>query len=70
MYAPFLQIFRFKNAWLGLLVCFAPLAHALSSGDFGYELINGGTEVEITDYTGAGGNVEIPATIDSKAFKP
>ena len=37
-------------------------AFALQSGDFTYT-VSGGT-VTITGYTGAGGNVVIPATID------
>ena len=41
-------------------------AAAETSGDFGYQLINGGAEVEITGYHGAGGHVEIPETIDGK----
>jgi len=37
-----------------------------SSTDFTYRLINGGTEVEITGYAGAGGVVAIPSEIDRK----
>ncbi len=37
---------------------------AASSGDFTYQSIEGGTTVEITGYSGSGGDVEIPSTID------
>jgi fibronectin type 3 domain-containing protein len=39
---------------------------AETSGDFNYQLINGGTEVEITGYIGAGGDVVISSAIDTK----
>ncbi len=38
-------------------------ARATISGDYGYSVING-TEAEITSYTGAGGSIAIPSTID------
>ncbi len=57
---------------LALLLCIGmvPLASlqaaADESGDFGYELINNGNAVEITDYYGSGGALAIPATIAGK----
>ncbi len=36
------------------------------SDDFEYTLINGGTEVQITEYIGSGGNVVVPSTIDGR----
>ena len=39
---------------------------AAIEGDFEYELIDGGTAVEITGYTGAGGDVTIPSIIAGK----
>ncbi|MBE3136418.1 MAG: right-handed parallel beta-helix repeat-containing protein, partial [Thermoplasmata archaeon] len=36
-------------------------------GDFDYQLINGGTEVEITGYHGFGGDVVIPGMIEGKS---
>lgn len=38
-------------------------ASADTSGDLQYSLINGGTAVKITGYTGSGGSVTIPGTI-------
>jgi len=38
-------------------------ASADTSGDFQYTLINSGTAVKITDYTGSGGSVTIPNSI-------
>ncbi|MDD1769940.1 MAG: hypothetical protein LUO79_02530, partial [Methanomassiliicoccales archaeon] len=39
---------------------------ALTSGDFDYELVNGGAAVEISGYHGAGGAVTIPGMIDGR----
>ncbi|MGD0817971.1 MAG: leucine-rich repeat protein, partial [Methanomassiliicoccales archaeon] len=39
-------------------------ARATTSGDFEYTIINNDTAAQITGYTGAGGIVSIPATID------
>ncbi len=57
-----------------ILLLFIPMlfhSHLISvmgetPGDFQYELINDGTEVEITEYEGGGGNVKIPATIEGR----
>ena len=39
---------------------------AAQDGDFTYELIDSGTNVSITKYTGTGSNVTIPSTIGGK----
>jgi hypothetical protein len=39
---------------------------AETSGDFEYQLISGGNEVEITRYNGDGGDVVVPGMIDAK----
>ena len=49
--------------WLAM----ASTSMALQSGDFTYEINPDGISVTITDYSGAGGAVVIPSTIDSKA---
>ena len=56
----------FYQIWLAFgIVCLFPFfAGAAQSGDFTYEV--SGASVTITGYTGSGGNVAIPATIDSK----
>jgi hypothetical protein len=48
-------------------VVLSDTAIAETSGDLDYRLIKANTEVEITGYHGAGGNVVIPGTIDGKA---
>jgi len=56
--------------WLPVLfwLAFASTATALQSGDFTYKINSPDTNtVTITDYTGTGGAVVIPSTIDSKS---
>ncbi len=47
-----------------VIMMFAAPSSALTSGDYEYELINGDSEVMITGYTGAGGDMTIPDTIE------
>ena len=51
---------------MGGILFSAEPASADSSGGFEYSLINGGSDVEINGYTGSGGNVIIPSSIDGK----
>lgn len=44
----------------------APLARALTAGDFEYQLINSDTEAEIIGYNCAGGDLAIPARLNGK----
>ncbi len=54
------------HRWLFILLGLLPVqVIALQSGDFTYEETSSNT-VEITDYGGAGGDVVIPSTIESK----
>ena len=46
---------------------FVSSAAAETSGDYGYELISGDTEVKVKRYLGPGGDVVIPGEIDGKA---
>jgi len=43
-----------------------PTSNAATFGDFQYQLIDSGNAVKITGYTGAGGSISIPASIDGK----
>ena len=51
---------------LTLSLCLMLTANAATSGDYEYTLLEDGT-AEITDYTGSGGDITIPDTINGYA---
>jgi len=51
---------------MGVILFSAEPTSADSNGGFQYSLIDGGSAVEIDGYTGSGGNVTIPNSIDGK----
>ncbi len=59
-----INIFVFKGSQKYFPFLNHTAAVDLAFPDFSYDLINGNTEAEISGYTGAGGNVTIPGTLD------
>ncbi|MEM6886147.1 MAG: leucine-rich repeat protein, partial [Verrucomicrobiota bacterium] len=59
--------FSFQSVLAVCVSVYCTSIQAAQFGDFTYELINTGTEIEITDYTGTSSEVQIPAVIEGKA---